>query len=343
MSSSIDEGFHPQRIPPRDSPKRANFSPPKLIQHKKSSVPAPRSHPRIHYNESYSQSSSTAFHEARSAPDSDAVSAGPSIKGPVRRASFSALPAKSPAPSYPARSLDKIDKQQSALTASTAAVSPFRRRPSTASNPDPGSVPDRKAGWQGVDSSTSIYDDYGGRTRIRRQISAERVAAILRWMQGSLNLTLDSVIRLNLPSNSSSGSISSTTSSLQQQQQRQDQRILPSYLSRVAGSQLLSQTQSSQRTTADISRLPVEVLRDMRLCDQWTNGTLLSQVIAALPLENKAAVKQARLLSLVLHRNENDCYCCCRWICRRGGGAATCTRGWIQGRRCCCSTGPRSP
>ena len=133
---------------------------------------------------------------------------------------------------------------------------------------------------QEVVSFSTVQDAYGGKSIINRHVSTARIASIIQWLQGDLNLTLDAAVRLPVAKN-----ITNSTSPLR------GQLSLPTYLFRITSgvSDLSFRNLHAGNVAGNLNR-------DVRLADQWTNGTLLSQVIASLPLENKSVVKQAKKL-----------------------------------------------
>ena len=132
---------------------------------------------------------------------------------------------------------------------------------------------DNTSSIQEVVSVSTIQDAYGAKSLISKQVSATRIASIMQWLQRDLNLTLDTALRLPIVKNGNSSS-SPLPGHL----------TVPTYLFRIS-----SGTSNLNAVFGDAGNLH----RDVRLADQWTNGTLLSQVIASLPLENKSVVKQA--------------------------------------------------
>eukprot|EP01035_Chromulina_nebulosa_P026730 gene26730-35036_t len=123
---------------------------------------------------------------------------------------------------------------------------------------------------QEVVSVSTVQDAYGGKSTISKNISTNRIAAIIQWLQGDLNLTLDAAVRLPVAKNGTNSS-----------SPLRGQLTLPTYLFRVTS----GVHDNSLNIVGNLNR-------DVRLADPWTNGTLLSQVIASLPLENKSVVKQ---------------------------------------------------
>ena len=132
---------------------------------------------------------------------------------------------------------------------------------------------DNTSSIQEVVSVSTIQDAYGAKSLISKHVSATRIASIMQWLQRDLNLTLDTALRLPIVKNGNSSS-SPLPGHL----------TVPTYLFRIS-----SGTSNLNAVFGDAGNLH----RDVRLADQWTNGTLLSQVIASLPLENKSVVKQA--------------------------------------------------